>query len=63
MTYIYTTHDMTTPFDYQMFMVEIMRAEGQAVDSVELEAGHSPTLTKAKEVVNAIKLVAARLQI
>jgi pimeloyl-ACP methyl ester carboxylesterase len=61
-TYIYTTQDMTTPFDYQKSMVEKMRDEGQEVDTVELETGHSPNLTRTKEVVDAINQVAGRLQ-
>jgi pimeloyl-ACP methyl ester carboxylesterase len=62
-TYICTTQDMTTPFDYQMSMVEKMRAEGRHVDTVELETGHSPNLTKTNEVVEVINQVAAKTQL
>ena len=61
-TFIYTTQDMTMPLDYQKSIVEKMRAEGRDVDTVELETSHSPNLTKANEVVDAINEVAARTQ-
>ena len=59
-TYIYTTQDMTVPWDYQKSMVERMQAEGQTVHTIELATGHCPNLTKTQEVVDVIKDVAAR---
>lgn len=58
-TYIYTTQDMTVPWDYQKSMVERMRGEGQAVHTVELATGHCPNLTMIWEVVDVIEHVAA----
>ena len=59
MTYIYTTQDMTVPWDYQKSMVERMQAEGQTVHTVELATGHSPNLTMTQEVVGVITQAAA----
>lgn len=57
-TYIYTTQDMTVPWDYQKSMVERIRAEGQAVHTVELATGHCPNVTMTQEVVDVITHVA-----
>ncbi len=56
-TYIYTTQDMTVPWDYQKSMVERMQAEGQAVHTFELATGHCPNLTMTQEVVDIVKHV------
>lgn len=61
--YIYTTQDMTLPLDYQKAMVEKMRSEGRDIDTIEIEAGHSPTVTKSKEIVDAINQVAIKLKV
>lgn len=53
-TYIYTTQDMTIPLDYQKSMVEMMRGEGQIVDTEELATGHCPNLTMPQGVVDAV---------
>jgi len=60
-TYIYTSQDMTVPFDYQKSMVETMRGEGREVRTVELATGHSPNLTMTKEVVDVVNQVTADL--
>lgn len=57
-TYVYTSQDMTVPWDYQKSMVERMQAEGQAVHTVELATGHTPNLTMMQEVVDVITHVA-----
>jgi len=58
-TYIYTTNDMTVPFDYQKSMVESMKGEGREVDTVEVETGHCPNLTKTEDVVGVVDHVVA----
>jgi len=60
-TYIYTSQDMSVPFDYQKSMVETMRGEGREVRTVELETGHAPNLTATKEVVDVVIQVMADL--
>ena len=57
-SYIYTTQDMTVPYDYQKSFVEGMRAQGREVNTFELETGHAPHLTKTEEVVDIINQVA-----
>jgi len=52
--YILTKQDFTVPFHYQQSMVDALRSQGRAVKTIELDAGHSPNLTKTKEVVDAI---------
>lgn len=52
--YIYTSADLTVPVDYQKNMVEYMEKEGKIVKTVELDSGHSPNLTAAKAVVDAV---------
>lgn len=52
--YIYTTADLTMPFDYQKSIVALMEKEGKTVRTVELDSGHSPNLTATKEVVDAV---------
>lgn len=54
-TYIYTTQDMTVPFDYQKSMVQNLQSVGREVQTIELETGHCPNLTMTKEVVDAIE--------
>lgn len=56
-TYIYTSQDMTVPLDYQKSMVDHMQAEGQEVQTFELDTGHCPNLTKTKEVVEIVKQI------
>ncbi|KAF2713005.1 alpha/beta-hydrolase [Pleomassaria siparia CBS 279.74] len=54
-SYIYTTQDMTVPFDYQRSMVEVMRKAGQKVRTFEVETGHCPNFSATSDVVNAVK--------
>jgi pimeloyl-ACP methyl ester carboxylesterase len=56
-SYIYTTKDMTVPLDYQVSMVEKLRAEGREVQTFELETGHCPTITMPKEMVDIVDSV------
>jgi len=60
-TYIYTSQDMTVPLEYQKSMVNLMKAEGQEVQTFELETGHCPNLTKTMEVVDIVNEVVAGL--
>ncbi|ESZ89960.1 hypothetical protein SBOR_9650 [Sclerotinia borealis F-4128] len=53
--YIYSTGDMTVPFDYQKSFVEGMEKAGRPVDTVELATGHCPNLTATDSVVDAIR--------
>lgn len=53
-SYIYTVSDLTVPVDYQKSMIDLMEKEGKAVETVELQAGHSPNLTATDEVVGAV---------
>lgn len=55
--YIYTTLDMTIPFDYQKNMVESMEKEGRQVQTFELATGHCPNLTATEGVVEAINQI------
>lgn len=48
---------MTVPLDYQKSMVDHMQAEGQEVQTFELDTGHCPNLTKTKEVVEIVKQI------
>ncbi|KAI1074646.1 alpha/beta-hydrolase [Whalleya microplaca] len=57
-TYIYTSADMTVPFDYQKSMVDTMRAQGREVDTFELATGHCPNLTMTQAVADIITAVA-----
>lgn len=61
MTYVYTSQDMTVPFEYQKSMVDLMKKEGQEVRTVELETGHCPNPTKTEEVVDIVNEVVAGL--
>ncbi|KAI0553287.1 alpha/beta-hydrolase [Xylaria curta] len=56
-SYIYTTNDMTVPFDYQKNFVETLIKEGRQVQTFELATGHSPNFTATEGVVNAIEKV------
>jgi len=62
-SYIFTAEDTTVPLDKQQFMVDRMRKHilhpRKIQFSVELETGHSPNLTKTKEVVNFVNYVVA----
>jgi len=57
--YIYTTLDMTIPFDYQKSMVEKMKLEGRKPETWELATGHCPNLTMPEGVVDVVNQVAA----
>ncbi|RAK95641.1 alpha/beta hydrolase [Aspergillus ibericus CBS 121593] len=59
-TYVHTIGDMTTPLAYQQWMVGNMKEDGVEVETVELDTGHSPNLTKAKEVAEIVDMVVAR---
>ncbi|KAI1211578.1 Alpha/beta hydrolase fold-1 [Annulohypoxylon truncatum] len=52
--YIYTLSDLAVPIGYQRSMVEYIEKEGKTVRTVEIDAGHCPNLTAAKEVAEAI---------
>lgn len=52
--YIYASGDVTIPLDYQNNMVGLIEKEGQTVETVELETGHSPNLTATEGVVDAV---------
>lgn len=56
-SYIYTTNDMTVPFNYQKSFVETLEKKGLKVQTFELETGHCPNFTATEEVVNAVKKV------
>jgi pimeloyl-ACP methyl ester carboxylesterase len=56
--YIYTTKDMTVPFDYQKWFVEGMEMEGAEVHTATLETGHCANFTAAKQVAHIIEEVA-----
>ncbi|KAI1396870.1 alpha/beta-hydrolase [Hypoxylon fuscum] len=57
--YIYTTADMTVPFDYQKNFVEGMEKAGVKVQTFEIATGHCPNFTAFKEVADAIIKVAS----
>lgn len=57
-TYIHASQDMTVPLDYQKSMVAQMRADGQKVQTVELNTGHCPNLTATQEVIEVINGIA-----
>ena len=59
-TYIYTTNDMTVPYDYQKSMVDTIRSEGFSVSTEELASGHSPWLEKTEQVVEVVNKVAKK---
>ncbi|KAH9890807.1 alpha/beta-hydrolase [Xylariomycetidae sp. FL2044] len=52
--YIHTLGDLTLPVDYQRSMVQYLEKEGKTVQTVDVESGHCPNLTKTGEVVDAI---------
>lgn len=53
--YIQTLGDLTVPNEYQKNMIEYIEKEkGTKVQTVELDSGHSPSLTAQKETVEAI---------
>ncbi|KAL4783182.1 alpha/beta-hydrolase [Aspergillus varians] len=52
--YVYTTLDMTVPWDYQKKFVQTMRDGGCEVRTWELETGHCPTFTKCEEVAEIV---------
>ncbi|KAI1203574.1 alpha/beta-hydrolase [Nemania serpens] len=56
-SYIYTTNDMTVPYDYQKSFVETMVKEGREVQTFEVASGHCPNFTATDAVVDAIKKV------
>lgn len=53
-SYIFTTQDMTVPFDYQKSMVEGMKKAGREVRTFEVETGHCPNLSATAQVVGFI---------
>ena len=55
--YIYTTQDMTVPYDYQKSMVEKMRVDGREVWTFELATSHCPNLKMTEEVVDFVNQV------
>ncbi|KAG8158069.1 hypothetical protein KVR01_011830 [Diaporthe batatas] len=57
--YIYTAGDVTVPVDYQKNMVEHLEKEGKTVETVELQTGHSPSLTATQEVVDAVQMLSS----
>ncbi|KAI0529991.1 alpha/beta-hydrolase [Xylaria digitata] len=57
-SYIYTTEDMTVPFDYQKNFVEGLEKVGCKVRTFELSTGHCPNFTATEGVVNAVKATA-----
>lgn len=52
--YIYSTQDMTVPYDYQKEFVQTMREAGCQVRTWELETGHCALCTKCEEVVEIV---------
>ncbi|TGJ81573.1 hypothetical protein E0Z10_g7196 [Xylaria hypoxylon] len=59
-SFIYTTADMTVPFDYQKNFVEGLEKAGRKVQTFELATGHCPNFTATEGVVDAvIKVVTA----
>ncbi|KAI0003191.1 Alpha/beta hydrolase fold-1 [Xylariaceae sp. FL0662B] len=55
--YIYTTADMTVPFDHQKNFVEGIEKTGRKVQTFELATGHCPNFTATDGVVDAINKV------
>jgi len=53
-SYILTAQDFTVPVHYQQSMVDAIHGEGREVKTIQIDTGHSPNLTKTKEVVDAI---------
>ncbi|KAI1641856.1 alpha/beta-hydrolase [Daldinia loculata] len=53
-TYIYTTADMTVPFDYQKTFVDTIEKSGNKVQTFELATGHCPNFTATQGVVDVI---------
>ncbi|KAI3325133.1 hypothetical protein HD806DRAFT_553254 [Xylariaceae sp. AK1471] len=58
-TYVYTSEDSSIPLTYQESRVENLRAEGVDVKTETLETGHSPHLTKHKELLDIVIRVAS----
>ncbi|KAK5996312.1 putative hydrolase R7-like protein [Cladobotryum mycophilum] len=56
-TYIFTTSDMTIPFDYQKSMVASLEEQGRSVQTYSLETGHCPNLTATASVVDVVNKV------
>ncbi|KAJ5108650.1 alpha/beta-hydrolase [Penicillium angulare] len=57
MAYVYSTNDMTLPFDYQKHMVETVQSQGVEVQTFTLETGHCPNITKPDELAEIIEKV------
>lgn len=53
--YVYSTNDMTVPFNYQKSFVENMEKAGRSVRTFELATGHCPQVTATAGVVDAIE--------
>ncbi|KAI3337570.1 alpha/beta-hydrolase [Xylariaceae sp. AK1471] len=53
-SFIYTTADMTVPFDYQKNFVEGLEKAGRKVRTFELATGHCPNFTATEGVVDAV---------
>ena len=62
-TYIHSAKDMTTPYDYQKWLVEGMRKEGVRMQTATLETGHCPNFTATQGVVDVLRKVAAGEQL
>ncbi|PLB54709.1 alpha/beta-hydrolase [Aspergillus steynii IBT 23096] len=52
--YIYSTQDLTVPFEYQKDFVQTMRDAGSQVQTWEVETGHCASFTKTEEVAEII---------
>ncbi|PYI09561.1 alpha/beta-hydrolase [Aspergillus sclerotiicarbonarius CBS 121057] len=61
-TYVYTARDMTIPMDYQKWMVETIKQEGAEVETIELDSGHAPNFSKAKEVADIVDTLVTRYE-
>ncbi|KAH6642854.1 Alpha/beta hydrolase fold-1 [Boeremia exigua] len=57
-SYIYLTADMTVPLDYQKSFVGGMEKEGVQVQTVSIDTGHCPNLTRPNEVVEIVRKIA-----
>lgn len=58
-TYIFTTKDMTLPFDYQKCFVDGMRENGVEVQTTTLETGHCPNLDAPEKITEIVEKVVA----
>ncbi|KAI0469782.1 Alpha/beta hydrolase fold-1 [Xylariaceae sp. FL0804] len=56
-SYIFTTSDMTVPFDYQKNFVEDLRQAGREVQTFEIDTAHCPHFTTTDSVVDIVNKV------